>query len=228
MSVSYMPAIGPFEKVSFTTYANIRAGNNGSVVITTGDDSAPGAEFILGTDGSLLSNGVAFSKGGGSAPTGGATEQYVDESIAAAVDGLASEAYVADQIQAAVGAGSGSPSAVPAWTKPALLNNWRAHPDGPIVAMERPGFRKVGHRVEFTGSLAGGEVVGAGLQPGHTCVIFRLPVGYRPLVGQKTLLVSAPGNTVGTIKVFPDGQVVYIAGAMQGEISLHGVSFPLD
>ena len=225
-----MAAIGPFEKISFNNNAHIRAGDNGSVVIGTGTDGAAGAEFVLGMDGSLASNGSLFSKGtgGGGAPTGGATEQYVDDAIAAAVDGLASEAYVADQIQAAVGAGSGSPVSVPAWSKPTLLNNWRAHPDGPTVAMERPGFRKVGHRVELTGSLAGGEVVGAGLQPGHTCVIFRLPVGYRPLVGQKTLLVSAPGNTVGTIKVFPDGQVVYIAGAMQGEISLHGLSFPLD
>ena len=225
-----MSAIGPFEKVSFNTYAHIRAGDNGSVVIATGTDSAAGSEFVLAVDGGLSSNGTAFSKGGGGgSPTGGATEQYVDDAIEQAVEGLATETYVADQIQQAIGTGTGgTPATVPAWTRPVLLNNWKAHPDGPTVKHEAPGHRRVGHRVELTGSLAGGEVVGAILQPGQTCVMFRLPVGSRPLVGQKTLLVSAPGNTVGTIKVFPDGQVVYVAGSLQGEISLHGVSFTLD
>lgn len=193
-----MPAIGPFEKVSFNNNAHIREGDDGSVVIATGTNTELGVEFVFGKDGTLSSGGVQFAKAGATTP--------VDPTDPTTPPGAPN---------------------VPAWTIAALQNGWTARSLSVSSLTAAPAFRLVGHRLELTGDL---EAQGAAsiVQAGESCVIFRLPVGARPLNSAKTLLVICGGNTVGTLKVFPDGQVVFLAGSMLGHVSLHGLSFPLD
>lgn len=117
--------------------------------------------------------------------------------------------------------GGAAPSVppVPAFIAANLLNGWSNNGNTAQWPQSVAGYRKhADGTVELTGLVNGG-VVGTN--------IFNLPAGYRP-ANQKAIPVvsAANGDTIAFIKVQPNGNVLFSAGA-PSLVFLTGVRFPL-
>jgi len=109
--------------------------------------------------------------------------------------------------------------AVPAFIAPTLLNGWTNNGNTAQWAQSVAGYRKHSDgTVELTGLVNGGAL---------GTNIFNLPAGYRP-ANQKAIPVvsSANGDTLAVIKIQPNGNVLFSAGA-PSLVFLTGVRFPL-
>lgn len=110
--------------------------------------------------------------------------------------------------------------AIPAWIAPTLLNGWKNNGDTASWKQSVAGYRKRDDgTVELTGLVNGGAL---------GTNIMNLPAGYRP-ANQKAITVvsSANGDTLAVIKIQPNGNVLFSAGA-PSLVFLTGVRFPLD
>lgn len=108
---------------------------------------------------------------------------------------------------------------VPAYIAATLLNGWQNNGNTANYAQSTAGYRKHDDgTVELTG-LIKGTTVGTN--------ICNLPAGYRPANQKASVVVcAANGDTLGTLKIQPNGNVLFSSGA-PGLVFLTGVRFSL-
>ncbi len=128
------------------------------------------------------------------------------------VDGVEYQGAAPDPVEPAT-------PVVPGYTSMSLLNGWQNNGDTAQWKQSTAGYRKHDDgTVELTG-LIKGTTVGTN--------ICNLPAGFRP-ANQKAAVVvcAANGDTLGTLKIQPNGNVLFSSGA-PGLVFLTGVRFSL-
>ena len=194
--------------------ASISVGFDGSIQLNTGTDDVPGSEYEFGAAGQILVNGSPLQTGGpSSSPVTLAANGSVNiQTGTAAAPGPLFQ-FTADGKLLKNGVDfAGAAAAEPSWVTPVLLGGWANDISLNQFPHEPVRYRLNGNKLEFSGLANGSNAAG----PSQTNVIFRLPAAiYSRLQYQKSMGATVYLNQAGTIKIFPNGNVLYAGGPAQ-------------
>jgi hypothetical protein len=196
--------------------ANINVEFNGAISLNTGDDTAPGSEFQFTADGQILINGTPLDTGGAAASPNGVTRLAngnitLQTGTDASPGPLFTFTVDGKLLKDGVDMFASTSTAPGAWITPVLLNGWKNAPTTGSFAQEPVKYRLNGNKLEFAG-MADGTAAPAASQ---TNIMFRLPTSISSRLSyQKGIQVALNTAYTGMVKVFPDGTVCFVQGAV--------------